>query len=185
MSFSQDQIKLFVLAAHGNLEAVREMLEAQPGLRDLKFEQFDENALEAAGHVGREDIANHLLDQGAPLQVFAAAMLGRTEDVRRFLETDSSLAQKRGVHGFSLMFHAALSGKTEIAELILHHGGSVDDAALHAAVMKGHLGMTQWLLPRTQNVNSPDYQGRTALAVALSMNRSDLADALRTAGGRG
>jgi ankyrin repeat protein len=41
------------------------------------------------------------------------------------------------------------------------------------------------LLPRTQNVNSPDYQGRTALAVALSMNRSDLADALRTAGGRG
>lgn len=184
MSFTQEHIKPFVMAAHGNLVAVQEMLEKEPGLRDQKFEQFDENALEAAGHVGREDIANYLLSQGAPLTVFAAAMLGRTADVRQFLEAEPTLASRRGVHGFSLMFHAALSGKPEIAELIVQHGGTVDDAALHAAVMKGHLEMTRWLLPRTQNVNSPDYQGRTALTAALGMNRSDLADALRAAGGR-
>jgi uncharacterized protein len=176
-------IEQFVLAAHGDLEKVTTLLTQEPGLLNESFLKFNETALEAAGHVGRTDIADVLIGQGAPLQIFAAAMLGRTEDVRRFLEADPSLAQKDGVHEISLMFHAALSGKPEIAELIVMHGADVPGHALHAAVMKGHLEMTHWLLGRISDVNSPDYQNRTPLKVALLMNRAEIADALRQAGG--
>jgi uncharacterized protein len=176
-------IEQFVFAAHGNLEKVTTLLTQEPRLLNESFLKFNETALEAAGHVGHEDIANALLERGAPLQIFAAAMLGRFEDVKRLLEVDPSLARKDGVHGISLMFHAALSGKSEIAELIAQNGANVPGHALHAAVMKDHLEMTRWLLPRIADVNSPDYQDRTPLKMALLMNRTQIADALRQAGG--
>lgn len=176
-------IEQFVLAAHGDLEKVTSLLAQEPRLLNESFVKFNETALEAAGHVGRADIANVLLERGAPLQLFAAAMLGRTEDVHHFLEGHPSLAQRPGVHGISLMFHAALSGKPEIAELIAQKGATVPGHALHAAVMKGHLEMTRWLLPRVNDVNAADHQGRTPLRVAVAMNQTEIADALRQAGG--
>ena len=51
-----------------------------------------EDALEAAGHVGNPEIAQYLLDQGMPLTVFAAAVLRREADVRRFLAENPALA---------------------------------------------------------------------------------------------
>ncbi len=177
-------IEQFVFAAHGDLEKVEILLAQEPGLLNQSFQRFDETALEAAGHVGRADIADMLLEAGAPLQIFAAAMLGRTEEVGRFLEVDPGLAAKPGVHGISLMFHAALSGKPEIAELIVAHGADVPDHALHAAVMKNHLEMTDWLLARVGDLNAPDHRGRTPLQVAIAMNHPEIAETLRRAGGR-
>src|SRR5947209_20486402 len=115
----KDLVREFVLAAHANLPRVQELYEQDPPLLNCKVPEFDENALEAAGHMGRRDIADYVLEQGAPLTIYAASMLGQRDAVERFLAEDPELAKRPGVHGFSVMYHAALSGDTTIAELVL------------------------------------------------------------------
>src|SRR5689334_3077462 len=116
VELSPEVIKEFVISAHGNLPKVQEMLEQEPGLLNEKWQDVDENALEASGHMGRADIMEYLLGKGAPLTVFAAASLGKLDDVAAFLREDPALANKPGVHGISLLFHAALGGNIGIAD---------------------------------------------------------------------
>jgi ankyrin repeat protein len=176
-------IEAFVLAAHTDLEKVKSLLEQEPTLLNLSFEKFNETALEAAGHMGREDIANFLLAQGANSQIFAMAMLGRVYEVKTMLENDPSLIKKPGVHGFSLMFHAALSGNLELADLLEQHGADVADHSLHAALMKDQTEMLEWLIPRVKDVNSPNFQGLTPLAFAIKRDQLKASELLRNAGG--
>src|SRR6185312_3163645 len=106
----EDLAREFIIAAHGNMEKVLAMLETDPSLALMSFEwkpRDTEDALQAAGHVGNRAIAEHMLRLGAPMTVYAAAMLGRRDEVRQFLLTDSALATRPGVHGISLMWHAA------------------------------------------------------------------------------
>jgi hypothetical protein len=62
---STELIEEFVISAHFNLPKVQEMLEREPRLLNEKWTKFDENALEASGHMGRADIMEYLLDKGA------------------------------------------------------------------------------------------------------------------------
>src|SRR5689334_13089471 len=122
-TLTDEQITEFVIAAHGNFDKVQELLGQNPALLNERWARFDESALDAAGHTGRRAIAEYLLAAGAPPTIFAAAMLGQTEQVRAFLEADPSLARADGVHGISLLYHAAQSGKTELGDLLLAYGG--------------------------------------------------------------
>lgn len=181
---SPEFIEEFVISAHGNFPKVRAMLEQEPRLLNEKWTKFDENGLEASGHMGRADIANYFLEHGAPLTVFAAAMLGRTEDVAAFLRENPELAKANGVHGISILFHAASSGNIEIVEMLVANGGGADAGnALHAAVRPGHTEMVEWLLARGGDPNTPDFSGKTTLDVALAQGHTAIADTLRAHGG--
>ena len=177
-------IQTFVGNAHGNFAKVQELLEQEPRLLIAKWERFDENALEASGHVGRADIANYLLEKGAPLTIFAASMLGRTEDVAAFLRDNPALATADGVHGISILYHTALSGKVELVELLVEYGGATNPStAIHAAVGHAHKEMTHWLLARGADPNAPNYEGKTPLDIALERDHAHIAEALRAHGG--
>jgi ankyrin repeat protein len=177
-------IQTFVGNAHGNLAVVQELLEQEPRLLNAKWERFDENALEASGHMGRADIATYLLDKGAPLTIFAAAMLGNIGDVAAFLRDNPELATANGVHGISILCHAALSGKVEVADLLVAHGGGTDPSTgISAAVQMGHREMVDWLLARGANPNTLDFRGKTPLDIALVRSDDDIADVLRAHGG--
>jgi uncharacterized protein len=176
-------IEAFVLAAHTDLEIVKSLLEQEPTLLNLSFKKFNETALEAAGHMGREDIANFLLNQGANSQIFAMAMLGRVDEVKTLLEHDPSLIKKPGVHGFSLMFHAALSGNLELTNFLEQHGAEIADDSLHATLMKDHFPMLEWLISRVRDVNSLNYLGITPLAAAIKSDQGKASELLRNAGG--
>jgi uncharacterized protein len=178
-------IQTFVGNAHGNFAVVQELLEQEPRLLTAKWERFDENALEASGHMGRADIATYLLDKGAPLTIFAAAMLGNTEDVESFLRDNPDLATADGVHGISILYHAALSGNVDLAEMLVEHGGGTNpSSAIHAAVGHGHPDMTDWLLDHGADSNAPNYEGKTPLDIALERGHNRIAEALRASGGR-
>jgi len=177
-------IEQFVLAAHGNFARVKELDQQHPELLNCRYEKFNENALEAAGHMGRRDITGYLLTRGAPLTIYAAAMLGRRDDVAGFLEHDPDSAQRPGVHGFSVLFHAALSGDVEVAEAVLARGGDVGmGPALNGAVRNGRCAMVDWLLAHGAPVNAPDFEGQTPLAVAMANGNDDIATVLRKQGG--
>jgi ankyrin repeat protein len=185
VELSPELVQEFVISAHGNFPKVQEMLEKEPGLLNEKWKDFDENALEASGHMGRADIMNYLLDRGAPLTVFAAASLGNAEDVAAFMRENPALAANTpGVHGISLLFHAALSGNVEVAKMLVANGG-VESAghALHAAIVYGHRDMVVWLLDKGGDPDTLDWQNKTTLDVALARGHNEVADLIRERGG--
>lgn len=182
-----DLIREFVIAAHFNLEKVQTMLKAQPALLHARHQWGEgdyEDALGAASHVGNHAIAEYVLTQGARLTIFAAAMLGRSDDVRAFLEADASLANGRGAHQIPVMFHAALSGSTAITELLQSYGCREGySGALHAAISSGHLEMLNWLLTHgADDVQVLNYEGKTPLQKAMELGQADMAAVLKAQG---
>jgi hypothetical protein len=112
----------FVLKAHSDFQAVKELLEREPALLTAAWDWGGgdwETALGAASHMGRRDIALFLIDHGAPLDIFAAAMLGETGVVRAMLERFPGLVDARGPHGIPLRVHAEQGGEEARAVLEL------------------------------------------------------------------
>jgi ankyrin repeat protein len=173
----------FVVAAHNNFDKVKELLEQHPDLLNAVDPQGNETALAAASHIGQIEIAKYLLSKGAPLTICTAAALGMTEQVAKFLEDDPSQAQATGSHGIPLLAHAAISGKTEIAELLVQHGGG-DGAniALTPASIFGKLEMAQWLLDHGADINTRNKQNMTPLTIAIKRGHTELAELYRQHG---
>jgi len=108
-----DQVLQFVRAAHGDLEATRQMLDAEPRLIRATWDWGGgdfETALGGAAHMGRRDIATLLLDRGASIDLFAAAMIGELAIVRAALDARPALARVPGPHGIPLLAHAKAGG---------------------------------------------------------------------------
>lgn len=111
---SPDMVKDFVGTAHGDFERVKEMLAEEPALLDAAHDWGGgdwETGLGAASHMGRRDIAEHLLHSGARMDIFAAAMLGRLEIVQAIIEAQPEAATAPGPHGIPLMNHAERGGE--------------------------------------------------------------------------
>jgi hypothetical protein len=83
-----DIVREMVSVAHGNLKRVQELIEARPALVkaaiDWGFGDW-EDALGAASHTGRRDIAEYLIANGARPTLFSATMLGQLDVVKAFL----------------------------------------------------------------------------------------------------
>jgi hypothetical protein len=106
-------VRDFVVKAHGELDGTRELLDREPGLLNATWDWGGgdwETALGGASHMGRRDIALFLLERGARVDIFAAAMLGEIEVVRTMLATFPALADAPGPHGISLLAHAQAGG---------------------------------------------------------------------------
>ena len=181
----QELVAQFVGNAHGNLAVVKQLLAEHPELLTAVWEQFNETALQAATQTGNRDIAVFLLSRGAPIEITTAAMLGDAEKVEAFLKQDPSLANAKGSHDIPIMYHAAMSGNTRLAELLLAYGGGQGmDFALHGAVNFGHAEMVNWLLAHgVKDVNVRNYEGKTPLTVALERGYYDIADMSQSEGG--
>ena len=115
-------VEEFVGNAHGNLDRVKELLAQEPALVNATWDWGGgdfETALGAASHMGRKDIADFLLEHGARLDIFAAAMLGKLEIVKAALEAFPNAINTPGPHGIPLITHAEM-GK-EDAQAVLQY----------------------------------------------------------------
>lgn len=184
-----DQIREFVIAGHGDLDKVKSMLADLPELLDVAYawsETDRETAVMAAAHMGDRPIAEFLLEQGAPLAICTAAMLGEQGAVQDWLARDPILIHAHGAHMIPLLAHAALSGKVDLMELLVTSGAREGDSfALSNAVSFGYEPLARWLLENTQaDPAFRDFQGRTALAVAVTREDEDMAKLLRQHGAK-
>ena len=182
-----EQVREFVVAGHGDLAKVKEMLAQHPQLLKAGHpwsESDRETAIQAAAQVGSVAVAEYLLAKGAPLDICTAAMLGRANDVERFLENDPESIRATGAHGIPLLPHAALSGKQELVQMLVQRGARDGmPSALHNAVSKGHQEVARWLLENGKpDLNWKNFQGKTALAVALERKDLGLESLLRQHG---
>jgi len=115
----------FVRRAHWDLEFVQRTVDEQPqivnGARDWGAGDW-ETGLGAASHVGRRDIALFLIEHGARMDIFAAAMLGELDVVLAMLRAHPELADEPGPHGIPLVKHAEVGGDDarEVLALLTH-----------------------------------------------------------------
>ena len=107
-------VEEFVGKAHGDLARVEELFAQEPALVNAAWDWGAgdwETALGAAAHMGRRDIAEFLITNGARLDIFAAAMLGQLDIVRAMILAHPAMAAAPGPHGIPLLRHAAAGGE--------------------------------------------------------------------------
>lgn len=188
-----DMVWEFVRAGHNNLPRVKELLAMDPM---LIYSGWDwgkgddgewESALGGASHTGNREIAQYLLSAGARIDCFCAAMLGERDVVLAILKANPSIATCKGPHGYTMLYHTAISGDLIVADALraLLPANTKDyNQALSAAARDGHLPMTKWLFANgATNPNSPDGFGKTPLSVALAKGYTDVAEEIHRHGG--
>jgi hypothetical protein len=116
-------VEAFVGNAHGDLDEVSRLLEQEPALANAAWDWGGgdwETALGASAHMGEREIALFLLEHGARLDLFAAAMLGWVDVVRTALAARPELRDAQGAHGIPLIAHARKGGDAarEVVELL-------------------------------------------------------------------
>ena len=116
------QVEAFVTSAHGDIDQVRALLEEEPRLVNAAWDWGGgdwETGLGAAAHMGRRQIALLLLEHGARIDLFAAAMLGYFDIVSTVLADFPAMREAFGPHGIPLVEHARAGGEDARAVLQL------------------------------------------------------------------
>lgn len=126
-------VREMVSVSHGNVKRAKELVKMHPSLAkaawDWGFGDW-ETALGAASHVGNREIAEFLIEQGAPPTIFSATMLGQLELVKAFLTAHPGLQRQRGPHSITMLAHAKFGGKQ--AEAVLAYLESIGGAGADA-----------------------------------------------------
>lgn len=172
-------------AGHFDLDKVKSMLADDPALLNAAYawsETDHETAIMAATQTGNRAIAEYLIEQGAPVDIYTASMLGQREVVTEMLGEKPELIQTRGVHGIPLLAFASLSGDVELVQILMERGAAEGASfALHNAVSRGFEDVVRWLLDNTQpDLHWKNYEGKTALAVAQEQGNTTLIELLQS-----
>jgi hypothetical protein len=108
-SMNDNMVSGIVGASHGNFDKVKELVGKRPELAgaswDWGFGDW-ETALGAASHVGRRDIAEFLISNGARPDIFTYTMMGMLKAVQEIIETVPGIQSHTGPHGITLLQHA-------------------------------------------------------------------------------
>ncbi len=128
---NREMVQDFVIYAHSDLEMVKSLLAKEPalinGMMDWGAGDW-ETGLGGASHMGRHDIVEYLLGQGARIDIFCAAMMGDLDAVKSFLAMEPRMMETKGPHGFTLHFHAQVGAKR--SEKVLEYLQSIKKVEL-------------------------------------------------------
>lgn len=108
-----EMVENFVRKAHGDFAATQELLAETPTLLNATWDWGNgdfETAIGGAGHMGRRDIAEFLISKGARMDIFIAAMLGKTDVVKSMIAAYPDMLHSKGPHGIPLLVHAQKGG---------------------------------------------------------------------------
>ena len=125
----RELVEEMVRVAHFDMARVSQLLDAHSALAkaavDWGFGDW-EDALGAASHVGRYDIAQALISHGARPTLFSAAMMGQLDVVRAFVTTAPGCQSILGPHSITLLAHARAGGDraSKVREYLEHIGGA-------------------------------------------------------------
>src|SRR3989442_891164 len=109
----------------GDSAKVAQMTDADPGLLNAP----DENGLApftVARYRRQDTVAQLLLERGAELDIFAAAMSGNRDRTVELLASDRALAGNYSHDGWTPLHLAAFFGHAACAEILLANGAAVD-----------------------------------------------------------
>ena len=185
-------VNTFVAKSHGDIETIKDLLKKEPALVNCARDWGEgdwETGLGAASHVGRKDIAKLLLDSGARIDAFAAAMLGMKGVIAELLKAQKDLHAVAGPHGIPLLNHAIHGGDdaTEVFELLLDAGADVNATdkmqltPLNAAVHTKNAEQVKELLRRGADPTSKNTKGESVLDIAIRRGNKEVIELIEQA----
>jgi ankyrin repeat protein len=140
----QAWINEFVIAAHFDFDKIKRLYTQCHDLL-LTRSTWDEIGVEAAAHMGREDMAGFFIEKGSPISMSTACMLGLTDEVKKMLAQDAKRVHERGAHDFPVLWYTVFGKeRPDMLELLLASGADV-----HAGMM----GNTTMQLATKKNYN--------------------------------
>jgi ankyrin repeat protein len=184
MEYDPDLIKELVGAGHFNLPRVQAILADHPQLIHA-VAPWNETVLQAASHVGNLPAVHWLLEQGAVPDLCTWAVLGNLDQVRAVVDADPTQALFRGVHGISLLTHAAFGGSLEVVSYLLDHGAAAHLSEpegsltpLHGAAYAGDREVVKLLLNHGASRTALDFEQCTPAQRAEQVGNTHLLDLL-------
>ncbi len=173
----------------GDGAAVESMLDADPRL----LQAVDDSGLPALTvcfYHHKADIAQCLEQRGAKVDLFNAAMSGRTERVREFIAQTPDAVNSFSSDGWTPLHLAAFFGSSECVQVLLDAGAKPNERStnamrnmpLHAAAAGRHAAIERVLLERGSWVNARQNGGFTALHAAALNGDLEMAELLIAAG---
>jgi len=131
-----------------------------------------------------------LVEANPTLAVFAAAILGQTEQLESMIAGDRSLVSAVSEDGWTPLHLAAFFGREETARMLLNKGAqtgvrstnAMQNTPLHAAAAGKHAALVKLLIERGANANARQHGGWTALHGAAQSGDLESATALVDAG---
>ena len=158
--------QIFDAIKAGRVEEVLELVKQDPALKDAR-DASGASALLIAAYNMKPDVVNALLDAGATVDIFEAAVLGKVDRIREILKTNPARASEYAPDGFTPVALAAFFGQPEAARALIAAGADVNAgaknglkvAALHAAVAGGKLEIVKAVLEAGANPNAQQQAG--------------------------
>ena len=165
-----------VLASHGNLAKVQELVTQRPELINEPGVGNDfggETPLAAASHTHNRAIAEVLLAHGAEHDLSTALFMGDRDRVVAFLDAKPDLARTPGIHNIPILSFAT---NGDLARMLIERGADVNAmsrppfqaAPLHGAARRGYVDVVDILLANGADATVQDYNGKTPPELATS-----------------
>ncbi|MBT3271011.1 hypothetical protein HN371_27970 [Candidatus Poribacteria bacterium] len=154
---------IFTAAMVGDVEAVREQVDACPGLLSQRSPKRGRTPLEEAAEHGQQAAAEALILLGAEVTLHAAARLGMAHALQRLLAGDPRAVEVQDDSGMTLLVAATMHSRLEAMGVLLAAGADPNAAArwgyraLPRAVGLGDVAATELLLSAGAD---PDLPGR-------------------------
>jgi ankyrin repeat protein len=158
-----------VLAAHGNLATVQDLVRTRPELINqpgVGPAFGGETPLAAASHTHNRAIAETLLANGAEHDIYTAVFMEDRPRVEAFLCAKPELVTTPGIHDIPILSFATTP---EMAEFLIASGAEVNAMSrapfqttpLHGAARRGYVGVADVFLQHGADATVADYNGKT------------------------
>ncbi|KAJ1297700.1 hypothetical protein BS78_01G396800 [Paspalum vaginatum] len=186
---------LHIAAKQGDVDVVRELLQALPQL-SMTVDASNTTALNTAATQGHMDVVRLLLQADGSLALIArsngktalhsAARNGHVEVVRALLEAEPSIALRTDKKGQTALHMAAKGTRLDLVDALLaaepallNQTDNKDNTALHIAARKARHEIIRRLvaMPNT-NLKAINRSSETPLDTAEKMGNSDVAELL-------
>jgi ankyrin repeat protein len=158
--------QLFEAIKAGKVDAVRQLIQQNPSLKDAR-DASGASVLLVAAYNMKPDVVNALLELGAPVDIFEASVLGKVDRIQEILKGNPARVSEYAPDGFTPVALAAFFGQPAAVKALIAAGADVNAharnglkvAALHAAVAGRNMEAIKAVLAAGADTNAPQQAG--------------------------